>query len=92
MSRCEGCYVAVADDRRRCEHCWHEYGHAIASGIVYTITYFGALGLFAIGSWLPGLVVASVGGFAFWRARQRMREIRRLAASGSLPRATMKLR
>jgi hypothetical protein len=90
MARCEGCYIEVPDDRRRCDPCWHEYGHAIASGIVYTVTYFGALGLFAVGAWLSGLLVAAVGGFAFWRARRRMREIRLLAATGFLPRATIK--
>ena len=90
MNRCEGCYIEIADDRRRCEPCRGEYGHAVASGVVYTVTYFGALGLLAVGSWIPGLIVAAVGGFAFWRARRRMREIRLLTGSGHLPRATAK--
>lgn len=89
MSRCEGCYIEIEDAQRRCASCRDVFGHAIASGVVYTITYFGALGLFAVGQWLAGVFVASVGGFAFWRARRRMREIRLLTASGHLPRATI---
>jgi hypothetical protein len=53
MNRCEGCYIEISDDRRRCEPCRGEYGHAVASGVVYTVTYFGALGLLAVGSWIP---------------------------------------
>lgn len=90
MARCEGCYVEIANDQRRCEHCRHVLGHAVASGIVYAVTYFGALGLLAAGQWMAGLLVAGIGGFAFWRARRRMREIRLLASSGHLPRATIK--
>jgi len=46
----------------------------------------------AVGEWISGLVVAGVGGFAFWRARRRMREIRleHCARTGHLPRATIK--
>jgi hypothetical protein len=90
MTRCEGCYVEVADDSRRCEHCRDVFAHAVASALVYCVTYFGALGLLAVGNYLAGVLVGSIGGFAFWRARLRMREIRRLGASGQLPRATIK--
>lgn len=90
MTRCEGCYIEVADDSRRCVHCRDVFAHAIASGLVYCVTYFGALGLLAVGQYVAGALVTTVGGFAFWRSRLRMREIRLLGASGQLPRATIK--
>ena len=90
MARCEGCYAEIADDQRRCVHCRQILGHAIASGIVYGVTYFGALGLLAVGQWLAGVFVGAVGGFAFWRARRRMREIRLLASGTQLPRARLR--
>jgi hypothetical protein len=87
MSRCEGCYIELAGDARRCAHCGDMFVQGIASALVYCVTYFGALGLMAVGSYLAGLLVGAIGGLAFWRSRRRIREIRRLSGSGQLPRA-----
>ena len=87
--RCESCYCPIPDEDRRCLGCRDVFGHAIASAIIYGVTYFGALGLLAIGSYLPGVFVASIGGFAFWRARRRMREIRLETSGHALPRASI---
>jgi len=87
--RCESCYCAIPDDDRRCAGCRDVFAHAVASAIIYGVTYFGALALVAVGSYATGVVVASVGGFAFWRARRRMREIRIETSGHALPRASI---